>query len=575
MEFAKRVSCWIGHNIIAYDLPQLARLIQLKVDYSQTIDTLVISKLLNCNLSGGHSLEAWGERLGSKKIHFSNFESFSKEMVEYCIQDVEVTHKLFLKFKDYIYSPMWKKALRVEHDLAVICKEMQDNGFYFDINSCLHLHKEICAELDALTKEMRSAFPPKTKLIKEVHPRSTAHGTIHRGDFRWLSDGNLTPYSVGSPFSLFEYEPFNPGSPKQIVERLNSAGWRPYEKTKGHIQAERERNTERLDYFRTYGWSVSEANLATLPKDAPEAAQKLVRWLLLDSRRSTLEEWQKAYSEVSGRIHGNFNHIGAWTHRMSHSAPNMANIPAGESLFAHEMRAMWCVPEGHYLVGVDADGIQLRILAHYMDDPEFTTALISGRKEDGTDAHSMNMRALGPVCKDRDTAKTFIYAWLLGAGTGKIAQILQCSTRDAKEAAENFINAYPSLKKLKREVIPDDAARGYFIGLDGRLVLCDNEHLMLAGYLQNGETVVMRHANVLWRKQLKEMKIPFWQVNFVHDEWQTETIGDLATAKIIAQVQADSIRIVGEQLGVRCPLAGSFMNSSKQDAIGRNWSYTH
>ena len=69
-----------------------------------------------------------------------------------------------------------------------------------------------------------------------------------------------------------------------------------------------------------------------------------------------------------------------------------------------------------------------------------------------------------------------------------------------------------------------DASRGYFDGLDGRKVQCNSEHLMLAGYLQNGEAVVMKHANVLWQKELKGLGIKYNQVDFVHDEWQTEEV---------------------------------------------------
>jgi DNA polymerase-1 len=185
------------------------------------------------------------------------------------------------------------------------------------------------------------------------------------------------------------------------------------------------------------------------------------------------------------------------------------------------------------------------------------------------------MQALGPVCKDRDTAKTFIYAWLLGAGIAKVAQILNCKNNEAKEAVTSFLNRITGLKYLKEEVIPRDANRGYFIGLDGRAVICDSEHLMLAGYLQNGESVIMKRANVLWRNRLLKEKIPFKQVDFVHDEWQTEVPDDLELATYIAKIQADSIRQVGEDLKLNCPMAGSILNQHKQLAIGANWSITH
>lgn len=570
---AKKVTAWIGHNLIGFDWAVLKRHTGLAIDPKACIDTLVVSRLLNAAAEGGHSLEAIGERLGYPKIHFKDFSQYSKEMEEYCIRDTLVTLKYYKSIQQFLFSKQWKDSLRLEHDIAFVCEEMKANGFFFNFKEAQKLYHEISLKVEALGDILQSSFPPKTSLIKEICPKATKHGTISKVDFRWTDD--LTPYSVGAPFSRIEWIPFNPGSPSQVVARLNEAGWRPYEKTKGHIQAEREQNWEKLPHYLEFGWKVSEENLKTLPPDAPEAARKLVEWLTLNNRRVVLETWFKAYDGASKRIHGTFRHIGAWTHRMSHSDPNMANIPAGDNLYAHEMRALWGVPEDKLLVGVDADGIQLRVLAHYMNDKEFTEALVNGRKEDGTDAHSLNQAALGSVCKDRDTAKTFIYAWLLGAGTGKIAQILGCSQSEAKYAAEAFISRYPGLRYLKEEMIPRDARRGYFVGLDGRAVLCDSEHLMLAGYLQNGESVIMKRANILWRKQLLEKGIEFKQVDFVHDEWQTEVPNDLELAKYIATIQADSIRQVGVDLKLNCPLAGSILNQHKKLAIGRNWSETH
>jgi len=572
-QFATKVTGWIGHNFIGFDRGVLRSLGGINIPPEAVVDTLVVSRLLNYGQPGGHSLESIGERLGIPKGNFKDFSALTKEMEDYCIQDVEITYRYFLQVKPFIYSGQWKDALRLEHDMAFICEEMKDNGFHFDKPKAVELLSKITTKVNDLSDLLQKEFPPRSVLLKEITPKGTKFGTISKVDFRWTDD--LTPYSIGHPFSRIEWVPFNPGSPKQVVERLNEAGWKPYEKTKGHIQAERERNEEKLANYRITGWSVSEANLSTLPQDAPEGARRLAEWLLINNRRNVLEQWLSALSEADNRIHGSFFHIGAWTHRMSHSNPNMANIPSGDSLYAEDMRSLWNVPKDRLLVGVDADGIQLRILAHYMNDPEFTEALINGQKENGTDAHSLNKEALGYVCKDRDTAKTFIYAWLLGAGTGKIAQILGCSHTQAKQASDNFLSRYPGLKALKEVQIPRDAAKGYFQGIDGRLVFCDSEHLMLAGYLQNGESVAMKRANVLWRRRLITEGIDFKQVNFVHDEWQLEVPHDYELAKYIANVQADSLRIVGEELKLRCPLAGSTLNSHKQLAIGQNWSQTH
>lgn len=572
-----------------------------QVPVRSVIDTLVLSRLIRADIEGGHSLEAWGERLGYPKLKFNDFSRWSQEMEDYCIRDVEVTLKLYNTFSKYLTSDKWKGAIELEHHSSIICREMKENGFAFDYQGAQKLYQEIDARLTALDAELQDAFPPRSCLIREITPKATKHGTIHLGDFRWVEDGDLTPFSVGHPFSRIVFEPFNPASPKQVVTRLNEAGWQPTEKTKGHITTERELRhcrdpqarkalEERLKDYAVYGWKVCEENLSTLPSDAPQAAHKLVERLVLAARRSTLTEWFNAYNPETKAIHGSFNHIGAWTHRMSHSAPNMANISTPppkpkdreptplERLklwIDPQMRTFWQARPNHLLVGVDADGIQLRILAHYMEDEEFIKALVSGKKEDGTDAHSLNKRKLGEVCRSRDDAKTFIYAWVLGAAPPKLADILKCSVRDARDASEDFLEGYPGLKELKTRRIPKDAERGYFIGLDGRAVMCDSEHKMLAGYLQNGEAIVMKKANVLWRQRLTDEGISYRQVNFVHDEWQTELPDDLEVARHAAQIQAHSIAQVGQDLGLRCPLAGSTIGGHGREAIGHNWSETH
>ena len=334
----------------------------------------------------------------------------------------------------------------------------------------------------------------------------------------------------------------------------------------------------RLEHYKRYGWTTSERNLETLPEDAPQAAKDLAKYLIVEGRRRSLVEWLGHCKEDS-KIHGKFWHIGSWTGRMAHSEPNQANIMSqfhGEPKTAIEevkarfdgpMRGLWRASPDKYLVGTDAEGIQLRILTHYMKSPVWRDAICNGDKKLETDIHSMNRKALGPVCRDRDTAKTFIYAWVLGASIPKIAEILSTTVPKAKASNTQFLEAFPELKKLKTLKIPNDASKGYFTGLDGRKVICNSEHLMLAGYLQSGESVVMKHATIKWHEELNKRGIPFKLVDFVHDEWQTECDSE-EDAHEIGKVQCKAIEDVGNELGLYCPLAGSY-------DIGRTWLETH
>jgi DNA polymerase-1 len=604
--FSRDVSLWIGHNILGYDLIHIERLlglVLLKQDCSNVVDTLVISKLVNYSRPGGHSIEQYGEEFGYPKIKFSDFSKYSEEMEEYCGRDVEICERVYRKYKRIIDDPQWAPSIQLEQQFQLVVNRLHTTGFGFNVDKASRLLVKVEKELSELDEKIKEQFPPKLKLVREVTPKETKHGTISLSSIplaiRKAEGGDLSAYQPDAPFSFCAWSEFNPSSHKQLIEVLTEAGWSPVDKTKTHIETERELNRLRyqkgdrsqvdtrtqelyndLERLKKYGWKINEENLSTLPPSAPSSAKSLAKRIMLESRRRTLTEWLGLVRD-DGRIHGKFYGIGAWTHRMAHQNPNTANIPTGAKLFGDEMRSLWCAPSRkRLLVGVDAEGIQLRIFAHYINDPEFTEALVKGDKRDKTDPHSLNQRILGDVCHSRQAAKRCIYALLLGAGISKIAEILECSEPEAKEALDRLLLRYEGWQTLKREVLPKDGERGWFYGLDGRKVRIPGDtpgarkHLAMSGYLQNGEAIVMKKACLKWESKLKEYDACL--VDFVHDEWQTECPNNMTVALEIAKMQADSLREVGEELNLNCPLAGSYWNEDLKDyTIGTNWKVTH
>lgn len=586
---------YVGHNFIQYDLLEVFdRLLPgHPIRLEHIIDTLVVSRLIHYGRKGGHSIRAFGEKYGvTKKGQDINvWDECSEDMVERCHSDTEINLRAYQEFLRFLRSPEWEKALSLEHQIAHVTGVMSQNGFAFDLDAARRMHTEISDLLFPIDESLARAFPPKVVPVREVAPRVTKTGAFNLNDFRWYEGNDLSIFS-GGPFTVIEYVPFNPGSPQQMVERLNEAGWKPTEKTDGHIKASKERpqNKEKMARYKIYGWKVSEANLKTLPETAPKAAFDLAKRVVLQSRLSDLEEWI-ALAEKEGNshvIHGQFNPIGSWTHRLSHQKPNLANVPVAkrsdkdtefETLvndYNDAMRALYISRPGRRLIGTDADGLQMRIFAHLVEDQELIDALIRGRKEDKTDIHSLHQRKLGEDCRNRDDAKTFIYAWLLGAGTAKVAEILKTTTSRASSAVQNFISSYPALKRIKETQIPQDAARGYFIGLDGRKVVQDSEHLMLAGYLQNGEAIIMKGACLEWQAEFRSKQIPFWMVTWPHDEWQTEIPDDDHIAKIATDIQIAAIRHQADVLGMNCPLEGTTSINKKTGFIGGySWKDTH
>lgn len=600
VDFASRVQHWIGHNLIGYDLIHAQRLLGIHVPVEKVTDTLILSRLIDYPRDG-HSIDSYGKEFGLEKIKFDDFSKYSTDMETYCIRDVDITHRIYNKYLSYISKPEHARSIRLEHEFELVCNQLHDNGFAFNTKKATELLTKVTGELEVLDKDILEAFKPRLKLIREVTPKETKYGTISLSSIPKALRADIHTMSVGAPFSYCGWSEFNPSSHAQIIKVLNEAGWSPVDKTKTHIETEREVNklkhkrvSERLTLeelqaklriLQRTGWKVNETNLETLPPSAPVGARLLARRILLEARRRTLTEWLELVDE-DNRIRGKFQGIGAWTHRMAHQNPNTANIPnefdtAGKRKpYGKELRALWMAPKNRLLVGVDAEGIQLRIFAHYINDPEFTDALVKGRKDDKTDPHSLNQRILGSVCKSRAAAKRFIYALLLGAGIGKLTEILGCSQSECQEALDRLMARYSGWAFLKENVFPKDARRGWFQGLDGRKVRIPGDteggrrHLAMSGYLQNGEAVVMKTATLRWWQKLEDYDARL--VNFVHDEWQVECPNNLEIALKIASMMASSLEETGKDLNLLCPLAGSYWNDDLKDyTIDTNWSKTH
>lgn len=540
---------------------------------SRVIDTLVISRLLNFRVEGGHSLEAWGQRLGYPKSSWNDFSQWSQGLEDRCVGDTRINLELWTQFRPYYESPSHRPAIDTELRNSYFTWVMENNGFWFNHDQALEYLQELQETIRTLEATLATAFPKKAVPGPLIEPKALKSGAMSVIGLKWAGQ-DLTEFSIGAPFTRIEWEEFNPKSSKQRIERLWEAGWKPIEKTKGHIAAIRTRDKEALKRFEKYGWTTSEKNLATLPPEAPEGAKTLARYLILNARLMMLQTWLKFYNPQTHRIHGTLNHIGSWTHRMSHDNPNVGNITGNKrrdntiSPYGRQFRELWGVAPGKLQVGTDAAGIQARVFAHYLNSPDFIKACISGSSETKDDIHYLNWKIAGDVCPSREVIKTFYYAWILGAGFPKIAEIFGCTVEQAKEIDAKFQAAYPGYADLKVNQMPRDQRQGYFKGFDGRIVFIPEPRLLMAGYLQNGEACIMKRAAVIWNERLQKEKIRYTWMNFVHDEWQTELDNDIDLCHYIGEIQAKAIVQAGEEFGLNCPQDGEYK-------IGLNWYATH
>ena len=497
----------VGHNLIGYDLPVLERLWGVSVASERIVDTLVLSRLFDPSKSGGHSLRNWGNELGFPKGDHDDWSRLSEEMIEYCKRDVEVTqavHESLVKSM----SDFSDDSITLEHKVQFAVQQQERNGWVLDQQLSHELLATFKERMNEIEEELQEKFPP---IVHERYSEKTG---------KRLKD---------------RVEVFNVGSRQQIAKRLSTLGVR-FEKV-----------TDKGNPI------VDEAVLDTI--DLPEA-RAVSEYLMLQKRYAQVHSWLE-HVEDDGRVHGRVISNGAVTGRMTHQSPNMAQVPASHSPFGHECRSCWTVPEGSRLVGFDASGLELRMLAHYMDDKEFTNVLLT------EDIHTRNQVAAG--LETRPQAKTFIYAFLYGAGDAKIGTIVGGSAKDGAELKQRFLRNTPALNSL-RERVGRASGRGYLIGLDGRRLRVRSEHSALNTLLQAAGAIVMKQALVILDDYAKQWNIDYKFIGNIHDEVQSEVATD--QAEKYGWLAVECLKAAGTHFNLRCPLDGEFK-------VGTTWAETH
>ena len=534
-ELLSNADTLIGHNIIGFDIPMVEKFGGVDLSKIPVIDTLVLSRLFNPNREGGHSLEKWGYKLGYHKIEFSDYLNYSKEMLDYCVRDVQVNALVLKKLREESKG-FAKQSINLEQDVARIMKQQELNGFKFDEMKAQLLLAELREKKQAIEDEVHNTFKPKWVDDKLVTPYIKKDGNLSK---RGLTDDEYQrclDTNNFEPFMRQTLQDFNLGSRKQIGEYLIDFGWKPERFTPTGQPIVDEKTLSQITH-------IHEAKL-------------IADFLLLQKRIAQVDSWVEAVQE-DGRVHGFVIPNGAITGRMTHRNPNMAQVPAVYSPYGKECRACWTVEEGNVLLGVDASGLEIRMLAHYMNDEEYTNEIING------DIHTSNQKLA--QLESRDKAKTFIYALMYGAGDEKLGSVVGGTTADGKRARQYFFDNKPSFKSL-RDRVQRASTKGYLEGLDGRKLHIRNAHSALNTLLQGAGAIIMKQGLVLLDNVLKLNAVEYKFVANIHDEWQIEVPED--KADFIGQFAVESIVKAGEHFKLRCPLDGEYK-------IGDNWSETH
>ena len=524
----------VGHNILSFDVPVLNKLWKSNIPFTKICDTYILSSLFNPDREGKHSLKAWGKRLGLDKIELKSFSLFDKEMLDYCINDVEITHRLYEYLMGTEKRDFSDKSIALEHKIRYVINKQQEHGFYLDTEKAHKLMMEIQNKAQDIEDNLLNKVSLRTKFIKEVKPKIKKDGT--------RSNVGLKKYNsedIVGPFSAFEYEKFNLASPKQIIERLNEYGWKPVEFTpKGSPK-------------------ISEKNLQTISSSAPEEVKRLAEWKMMKTRVKTIESWLESV-DCNNRVHGKVLTTGAVTGRMIHAEPNMANIVANSKPYGKECRACWTIPDDqHVLVGMDAKGLELRMLANYMKDERYIHEVLEG------DPHTYNQELAG--LPTRTAAKTFIYAFIYGAGDQKIGSIVGGSTREGRNLRQKFLAGLPKLDTLI-ESVQNLSERGYIRGIDGRRIMVRRPYAALNTLLQGGGAICCKQWSIFLDEEITKRKLNAHLVNTIHDEQQYEVHRD--DAEELVDIADSCMLQVSTYFNMQIPL-------NADAKIGYTWQETH
>jgi len=389
----------------------------------------------------------------------------------------------------------------------------------------------------ALEDEVQQVFKPKWVDVKEVTPKTKKDGSLSKVGLTDDEYAKIQETGDRSPFMRKHLKPFNLGSRRQIGEYLKDFGWVPKVKT-------------------PTGQPVVDEAILSKVEGIPQA-QLIAEYLMVQKRVAQVDSWIEAANEDTGRVHGYVNSNGAVTGRMTHSKPNVAQVPASRAPYGEACRQCWTVPNNKVLVGFDASGLELRMLAHYMNDKEYTNEILHG------DIHTANQKLAG--LESRNQAKTFIYAFLYGAGDAKLGTIVGGNARTGSALRARFLDGLPTLRTLT-ERVQRDAEKGILEGLDGRLLHIRSAHAALNTLLQGAGAIVMKKALILLDEYARLWKLNYSFIGNIHDEVQSEVQPEQADK--FGRLAVSCLEAAGLAFDLNCPLTGEY-------SVGRNWSETH
>ena len=506
----------VGHNIIGFDNRVIDNLYGTNLNSKRCHDTFIMSQTLRYKRSHRHGLAGWGEALGNSKGDYNDWSNYNKEMLKYCIQDVKVNVDVYNRLLQeysalHAKNPLIKKGLEIEHDAAKFNTLVKEQGWKFDTVKAEDTRLSMLDRMFDIENVMHPKLGMKTVYIdKEPRtPKFKKNGEYNVHTVKQLSeffgkailptDTHLMP--AGKEFQRTEQKQIDLGSTPLVKEWLLDNGWIPDEYNRKKVDGRWITQTDSPKF-----------TTASLEKMGPYG--KIIdEYYTIRSRKAVVEGWLAKVQD--GRLNGNMWTIGTATFRARHEV--IVNLPAVTAEWGHELRELLIADDGMVVVGADSSGNQLRGLCHYVNNSDFTREVIYG------DQHQRNADSLG--CS-RALAKSYLYAYLFGAGDAKLGQVLTGKSNSSvgKKSRDDFARGIRGLQELKDSVSKTwkqtsfQTHGGWFPALDGRPVFCPSEYQTLNYLLQSAEGITCKAALSWAMNKIEEEGIDAQPRLWYHDE---------------------------------------------------------
>lgn len=386
-------------DLVGYDVMQLM---------DKVCDTLIMSKIHSPD-KNDHSLENLAKLVGRQKMDYLASAAAGKEvLLRYAKNDAEITYLLYEFFREHFKRSGLLPVHYLESEIVFLTYIMERNGILVDLDRAHELQAIVDTDIDILLRDMS------------------------------IQVGNAINFN----------------SSKQLIQLLHGTLQLPRIKEFTTPKGAPQTNKPALSAL---------AALDTTSDEIRDFIERLLKYKKMSKLRTSFLS-DKFFGMISarGRIHPTFNSMGTETGRYSSSSPNQQQISRNndDGSVSSALRSIYIAPEDCDLICVDFSQIELRMLAHFSQEP-----IMMGAFSRGEDLHQVTADALNI---SRSHAKNINFGLAYGLGALGLSRNARIPMRQAQAYLQNYYNTFRRIKPWKETVVQHAYGIGGMRTLSGR-----------------------------------------------------------------------------------------------------------